>query len=258
MLIKHIACVLLLAISVSAQTADLAAILTRSGEKLSSLAEEFANVTCTETVTQFKLDKGGKELQKADSEFDYLLSISADAHAIALEESRLPHNLHGQPQPKLMSSNGFATLFLVLHPYYQSSYEFTLDGIVPAQGTTVAHVGFRAIPGRRMPSMLFLRGKEYPLELAGTITVDVKTGDVLRVQAAPANPLQDIGIRDLQLDVEYAPVPLRGQAGQFRFASAASVELATEKQRWRNVHRFSHYQQFSVETDEVVKTPETK
>jgi len=230
--------------------------LERAGQRLAALAGEFTNVSCSETVTQSKLNKDGRVLQTAQSHFDYLLTIRADAVSLALDESRIPKPNAGNLGAKLMGSNGFATLFLVLHPYYRQSYEFAVGAPQQTPAGTQVAVAFRAIPGRPTPAVLYLRGREYPLELEGTALLDASTGDVVRMTAHPAGPLDDLGIRRLDIEVEYGRVPLRKLAGELRFARSARIELATDRQRWRNLHRFTDYRQFSVDTEEVVATPE--
>ncbi|MGB9105823.1 MAG: hypothetical protein WCC59_13765, partial [Terriglobales bacterium] len=65
--------------------------------------------------------------------------------------------------------------------------------------------------------------------------------------------MDDIGLRVLRTDVEYAPVTLRGVDASLRLPSVATVEVETARQHWRNIHRFSGYQHFDVSVEETVK-----
>jgi len=58
----------------------------------------------------------------------------------------------------LLVSNGFATLFLVFHPYYSSGFQFTDLGEDAIGGHIFHKVQFKHIPGMRSPAALALRG----------------------------------------------------------------------------------------------------
>ena len=68
----------------------------------------------------------------------------------------------------------------------------------------------------------------------------------------PGNTMEDVGIKTLRTDVNYAPVPFRELRESYWFPSRASVEVETARQHWRNIHEFTDYQHFSVSTEEKV------
>jgi hypothetical protein len=70
--------------------------------------------------------------------------------------------------------------------------------------------------------------------------------------------MQDVGLRSLSTDVEYAPVRLPGWKQAYRFPSQATIEVASLRQHWRNVHRFTDYKRFLVGTEETVAKDKIK
>jgi hypothetical protein len=99
---------------------------------------------------------------------------------------------------------------------------------------------------------LVLRGREYPLDLAGTAWIDPSSGAIAKITAGLENGLPDLGLQELQSEVEFAPVSFRNVAEASWFPVVATIDVETPKQHWRNVHRFTDYKRFSVSTEEAV------
>jgi hypothetical protein len=238
------------------QQQALKALVERTGEETSRFLEQFSDVKCTERVTQEKLDAKGKVEARQESTFDYLAILTSAGGNLNLSESRLPVKA-GKKADKnvaLLVSNGFATLFLVFHPYYQGSFQFAALGEDAIAGRQLARVNFRHIPGTRSPMALVLRGREYPLDLAGTAWIDPASGAIAKISAGLENGLPDLGLQELQSEVQFAPVSFRDVAETSWFPVVATIDVETPKQHWRNVHRFTDYKRFSVSTEEAVSS----
>jgi hypothetical protein len=228
--------------------------LTRTSQQVSSYLDQLSDVKCTEQVTQEKLGKDGKVEQKEESAYDYLVILTTSGGELSLDESRLVVH-EAKPDRKntsMLVSNGFATLFLVFHPYYADSFRFTaLEDDVVA-GRSLSKVRFQHVRGTRSPAALALRGREYPLDLSGTAWIDPQTGMIARITASIENTLEDVGLKALRSDLEFSPVPFPGMKETYWFPAQATVEVETPRQHWRNVHRFTDYKRFSVSTEEQV------
>jgi hypothetical protein len=250
--------VVCLAVSVAlAATTPLEDIIGRANDEVSKFVEQFSEVKCTEHVTQEKFKADGKVELKEDSTYDYLVILSNATGEISLDESRLAVRETKKDEKKRISmlvSNGFATLFLVFHPYYSSGFQFTDLGEDSIQGQTFHKIQFKHIPGMRSPAALALRGREYPLELAGVAWIDPGTGVIGRIEAGLANSMEDIGLKSMRSQVEFAPVPFRDTKDVYWFPALARVEVETPRQHWRNTHNFTDYKRFSVSTEEKVAT----
>jgi hypothetical protein len=238
----------------SAGPADLTDLLGRTSTQVAGFLDQFSDVKCTEQVQQEKLGKDGKVELKEESSYDYLVILSNTGGDLSLDESRLAVH-QAKPDKKntpMLVSNGFATLFLVFHPYYASSFKFALAGEAVMEGRTLVKVSFQHVPGSRSPAALALRGREYPLELSGVAWIDSQTGTITRIEAGIDNTLEDVGLRSLQSEVEFAPAPFRDMKEPYWFPTVARVEVETPRQHWRNTHRFTDYKRFSVSTEEQV------
>jgi hypothetical protein len=252
-----LASLLVIAALAPAQTSSkpLDKILDQTSQRVSELVEQFSNVKCTEQVTQEKFKPNGKTEVEQQSTYDYLVILNNAGGDLSLNESRLPvkeAKVNRRRTISMLLSNGFATLFLVFHPYYMNGFEFTDAGSETLDSHLARKIHFQHIPNTRSVAALALRGREYPLELSGTAWLDPENGNILRIEAGIASTLEDIGMKTLQSSVRFAPVVFSKSQPVIWFPSEAVVEVETPKQHWRNTHRFSTYKQFSVSTEEHV------
>lgn len=232
-------------------------LLDRVSHRVSDFLDLFSNVKCVEQVRQEKLKPDGKVQLAEQSSYDYLVIMTNAGGDLSLDESRLPLKQATADRKKdisMLLSNGFATLFLVFHPYYANSFEFTDSGIAVVDGHPAHKIRFEHIHNTRSIAALALRGREYPLELSGMAWVDPETGNLLRIEAGIGSTLEDIGMKSLQSEITYAPVVFQKDDPVYWFPAEAVVEVETPKQHWRNTHRFADYRRFSVSTEEKVAT----
>ena len=228
-------------------------LLGSAAAQVTKMIEQFSDTKCTERVEQEKLGPDNRILLKEESTYDYLVILSDNNGELSLLESRIA--VHEAKADKkhtpMLLSNGFATLFLVFHPYYANSFRFAYNGQVLRNGQTFATIGFTHIAGTKSPAALALRGREYPLELSGEALIDVETGDIARITAGIGDTLQDVGLKSLRAEIEFAPAPFRS-VKPIWLPTLASVDVETPRQHWRNRHQFTDYKQFSVGTQEQV------
>jgi hypothetical protein len=229
-------------------------LLTRTAGQTSGFLDQFSDVKCTELVRQEKLGKDDKVELKEDSTYDYLVILTNSGGELNLSESRIPvHEAKkDRKNTSMLLSNGFATLFLVFHPVYAEAFTFTLAGEETIGGHQFVKVNFQHIPGRKSPAALAIRSREYPLELAGTAWIDPQTGSIAKIQAGIADTLQDVGLKALSSEIDFAPMPFPDSKQVYWFPTQARVEVETPRQHWRNLHRFTAYKKFSVSTEEQI------
>ena len=229
-------------------------ILTRASDRTSVFLDQFSDVKCTEHVRQEKLGKDNKVELKEDSSYDYLVILTNAGGELNLSESRIPiHEAkRNRKNTSMLLSNGFATLFLVFHPFYSAAFRFAMDGDDTLNGRSFQKITFQHIPGMKSPAALALRGREYPLELSGTAWIDPESGSIAKIEAGIGDTLQDVGLKALSSEINFAPVKFSDLKQNYWFPTQARVEVETPRQHWRNLHEFTAYQKFSVSTEEQV------
>lgn len=229
-------------------------LLVRTAGRTSEFLDQFSDVKCIEQVRQEKLGKDDRVELKEDSTYDYLVMLTNTGGELNLSESRIPvHEAkRDRKNTSMLLSNGFATLFLVFHPLYAQAFTFTLAGEEVVSGRLLDKVIFRHVPGMKSPAALALRGREYPLELTGTAWIDPETGSIAKIEAGIGDALQDVGLKVLRSEIDFAPMPFADSRLVYWFPTQARVEVETPRQHWRNLHQFTAYKKFSVSTEEQV------
>jgi len=229
-------------------------LLARTADQTSVFLDQFSDVKCTEQVRQEKLGKDDKVELKEESTYDYLVILSSEGGELNLSESRIPiHEAKkDHKNTSMLLSNGFATLFLVFHPVYSAAFKFSIAGEDVVGGRTLDKVSFQHIPGMKSPAALALRGREYPLELTGTAWIDPETGAIVKIEAGIADTLQDVGLKTLSSEIDFSPVTFADSKQAYWFPTQARIEVETPRQHWRNLHQFTAYKKFSVNTEEKV------
>ncbi len=232
-------------------------LLDRTSDQVTSFLDLISDVNCTEHVTQLKLGESGKTVEKQESAFDYLILLSNAGGELNLVESRLASDAKAKPKEAapLLLSNGFSTLFLIFHPYYSAGFEFRLDGQETIDTRTFTKVHFEHIRGTRTPAALAVRGREYPLDLVGTAWIDPETGGIAKLQAELESGMDDVGLRTMRTEVQYSPVSFDDPSQVYWLPAQATVEVESSRQHWRNIHTFSGYKRFSVNTKEQIAKP---
>lgn len=246
---------ILLALSplmVTAESVSTSNAVEQAQRQITAYLDKLADLHCTETVTQQKLAINGHVEATERAQYDYLIMMNGTGDAFQLNESRVESSSAQGKRPRLpmLVTNGAATVLLVFHPYYRNSFTFDTGSEEVVNGHTAVSVHFAHIAGRRTPAALALRGREYPLELQGTAWLDSQTGEVLKVEASLLNDMSDVGLRSLQIHVDYKAGNPGKDIGQLTLPALAVVDVTTPRQRWRNTHVFDQYRGFSIDAEQ--------
>lgn len=233
-----------------AQPAPVTQFIERTGERVKQFWDEFSSVAASESVLQEKLDAKGKITVSSRTNFDYLIFLRWDNEGMLVDESRLPVGQQQKkaPQGALLATQGFATLLMVFHPAFQSSYSYTLENESPR----LVRMHFLPRKGTPSPAILALKGREFPITWEGDAWIDTEQFMVTRVDAHWKDLPEEIGLESLAGEVTYAPTTFKGGSQTFWLPQTARVEVKTAHQHWRNTHHFSTYKLFSVESDSKV------
>jgi hypothetical protein len=211
---------------------------------------KLADLHCNESVTQEKFADNGHVETSEHAKYDYLIMVDGNGNDLQLNESRIESSASRHKPLPMLVTNGFSTLLLVFHPYYRDSFEFEIGTEETVDGRAVIPVQFSQIPGRRAPAALALRGREYPLELKGTAWLDKLSGEVVKMDAGLLRDMSDVGLRSLNIHVEYKQANLGKATLAMTLPALAVVDVTTPRQHWRNTHVFDSYKSFSTDAEQ--------
>lgn len=218
-------------------------------QRIATYLSNLADVHCAESITQERLTAKGQVVETLRTRYDYLIMMQGNDTSFQLNESRAAASSHRDKTSaiSMLISNGLPTLVLMFHPYYADSFRFEPGPVQVVAGKEVFPIQFQSIPGRRALAALAVRGREFPLELQGTVWVDGQSGNILKIDATLGENLNDIGLRSLKLHVDYQPVTISGNLTKVDLPAQAVVDVTTPRQHWRNTDVFSGYKSFSID-----------
>lgn len=237
----------------SGQPAPLNTLLDQAARNVSGYLDKVSDVRCTEKVQQIKLDKNGHAENSDAAVYDYFVLLQGTNDELLLNESRIPkREPREHKNTPMLITNGFSMLYLVFHPYYRNSFQFEAEPDDIIAGHSYKKVRFTHISGYRTPAAISVRGREYPLDLRGEAWFDPNTGMFVRMEAQLSSDMHDVGLKSLRATIDFAPVVLPGWSQSYNFPTVATIEVMTLRQHWRNVHRFTDYKRFLVDTQQTV------
>jgi hypothetical protein len=219
--------------------------LLRSRKLVDNFFEETSNVVCNEDVAQTIVGKNGKPMYREESVFEYQMQANTRSGSLKLVESREARKeAFRDPTKTLLITNGFASMLLVLHPDFESSFIFTPVSEELIDGRTLVKIQFKPVAGGSSPAAIQLRSRNYPLPLTGDIWIDSESGAVVKLVASLESSLDDLGLHQLRSEIHYSVVQFHDPEEAYWMPSSAVIDVETPKQHWRNVHRFTDYRRF--------------
>jgi hypothetical protein len=209
--------------------------------------EQSSNVVCTETVSQLTIGKTGKTEYREESRFIYQLQASTTTGSLKLAESRETRKAAFRDAARtLLITNGFASMLLIVHPEYETSYQFERAGEEIVDGKLLVKINFKPVPGGSSPAALQLRGQNYAIPLSGTLWIDPQNGAITKLIAAVDSSLSDLGLQGMRSEIHYATVQFHDPEESYWMPVSATIDVETPRQHWRNVHRFTAYKRFTA------------
>ena len=233
-----------------AQRTSESAPLVLAQKQIGRYLSKLADLHCSEIVTQQKLNAKGHVDETERSQFDYLIMMNGSGEEFQLNESRIepPDAKHKSISAPMLTTNGISTVLLVFHPYYSNAFSFATGPEEMLGNKATIPIHFAHITGRRTPAALALRGREYPLEFQGTAWLDETSGEVIQVNASLMHDMSDVGLRSLEIHVEYKPENFGKET--WTLPAKAVVDVTTPRQHWRNTHIFESYKSFSTDAQQ--------
>jgi hypothetical protein len=227
--------------------------LSRARKNVQEYFDKFSDLTCKESVTQYVLNGSGHAVYRENSAYDYQFQATSASGALKFNETREVRNpAFRDPGRTLLVTTGFASLLLIAHPMYESSYVFEPAGSETIDGVSYALVHFSPVPGAASPASLRLRGKNYPLPMSGTLWIEPRSGAIVKLEAKVDSSLSDLGLAGLRSEVHYALHTFRDPAESVWVADSAVIDVDTPRQHWRNQHHFTDYKRFNVNIHEEI------
>ncbi len=240
---------------------ELAPVLGKVGENVEAFFKNFQNTVSVEKIRQERLDREGKVHETLDQDFRYLLLAPPEKSGLGLEEYRTsstgimaaPKGLEGG----FMLTSGFASASLPFHPAYQSASAFRLLGHQTIQGQSAQVVAFAQLPQKAKTVERFnAEDKSVFLWVQGVAWVDAASYTILRMRTDLLKAPSAIHLARQTTDIRYHQVRFKEAPAALWLPGEVDVTVEWKGKTFRNLHRYSDFKLFNVETEEKRKAAE--
>ncbi len=227
-----------------------------AGLRMNQLVTNLQKFSATERVEHFTVDITGVRHGPEARTFDYVVIISlANAGFFTLDEYR-NGSVDPAQFPARVATEGLSGMALIFHPRLVSGFNFSCEGFSTWNRRPAWQVHFAQRPDRPNRIRVYvIGGQNYPVPLKGRAWIDAGTYQVLRLESELMKPVQDIGLTQEHLAIDYGQVKFRTHSEQLWLPLDAEVYAERRGHRYYRRHTFSDFKIFTVDTDQSIHAP---
>jgi len=239
----------------------LAMILDKAGKMTEDLMESMPNLVSHEDVRQEKLRASGKVQEHRQDEFDYMILVHRQGGQISLEEYRAGPGgsslaVNGLEEGYMLSQ-GFASAWLHFLPAVQQAARFRYLGQQTDGGFRCYVVAFAQKPGwATITGRVAHGGRLARILYQGMAWIDEASFRIVRLRTDLLAPRPDIGLDRQTTELHLGETRLPQMVSPLWLPQEVIVTTAMDEQHLRNVHRYSSYRLFKVETKILPAPPD--
>ncbi|MGH9747152.1 MAG: hypothetical protein ACRD59_13720 [Candidatus Acidiferrales bacterium] len=231
-------------------------LLQGAGQHVTQLFTNLQKFGATERVEHFRLDATGTRHKPQSRTFYYVVLASPSSEgAFALVEYR-----NGTTDPALFpertATDGLPAMAFIFHPFLVPDFDFACEGLGQWNGRPAWQIHFAQRVDRPNHIRSYLiEARYYYIPLKGRAWIDAGTFQVLRFESELSKPVQEIGLTQEQLAIDYGPVQFQSQKQQIWLPLRAEVYAERHGHRYYRRHTFSDFKLFTVGTSQQIQPP---
>ncbi|HEV2493205.1 MAG TPA: tetratricopeptide repeat protein [Terriglobia bacterium] len=237
----------------------LPAILQHVGADVQAFFSQFPNTISVEQTHQEKLGRNGKVADSLDQKFHYLLLAHPEKWGLGLEEYRADEKgartaLTGL-QGGFMLTAGFASASLLFHPAYQSGATFRYLGRQTIDGRETDVVAFAQKPDKAKIMGRFNTDEATVLTLTqGLAWIDPANYQIVRMRTDLLKAASKVRLERQTTEIHFDQVRFKEIPSPLWLPREVVVTVQWKGKTFRNLHEYSNFKLFNVETQEKHKT----
>jgi hypothetical protein len=230
---------------------ELPVILQKLGRSVDDFVREIGDLIAHEDVTQEKLNAKGKIKAKERVQDNYLILHHGYAWG-ASAEYRMDDKGNrlgaiGLEKGYLVTS-GYALSCISFSTVAQSQSRFRYLGEEKIDSPETYVLGFAQRPGEAifLVTMRGNGGKDVDMLTQGILWVDKYSFQIIRMRSDLLSPRNEIRLDQLTTEVRFGEVQLQDVPNPLWLPSDVDVSMEIDKQKFRNVHRYTNYRRYRV------------
>jgi hypothetical protein len=240
---------------------ELASILDKAGRVTEDLLDSMPNLISREEVTQQKLRAPGSIKDHRRFEFDYMILTHRQGTTVTLDEYRAGPD--GSPleaqglEEGYMLTRGFASEWLHFLPSIQLAERQRYLGQQTNGGLRCYVVAFAQKPGlATITGTVTYEGRAVCILYQGIAWIDEASFRIVRLRTDMLAPHPDIGLERQTTELRLGETRLPQTVSPLWLPQEVVVTTEMRNQFFRNLHRYSGYRLFKVETKILPAPPD--
>ncbi len=236
---------------------ELPLLLDRVGENVEIFFRDFPNTSALENVYQERWEPGGARDDYLKPKYHYIISASSDPDELGLEEYRT--NLKDEKltfkdlKGSYLLTSGYASHPLYFHPRNRSASNFRCIGR-ERSGQKAIVIAFAQIPEKtKTLGSITLMGQHAVILVQGAIWVAPDSFQILRMQTDLLVSRSDIGLNQHATRIEFEEIAFPGISRKLWLPREVLITIQFQGYKFRNLHRYTQYKLFSVESKDGPK-----
>src|SRR5262249_25072091 len=173
------------------------------------LAANLQRFTATERVKYQASDHQDNYLDGGEGSFEYIVDIHESPTGLEVHESSNP--TQGSRLSAAMTQDvALSAIAWIFLPRMQSDYDMSCEGTFEWKRRPAWVIRFQQRKDRQQRTLAFRRGDHvYPGMLRGRAWVAADSGDVVHMELALMEPIEEMKVREWYLSISYAQVQFR-------------------------------------------------
>jgi hypothetical protein len=233
-------------------------ILQRVGATVAYFFENFSNTTCTERVIS-GVDVPGETLAlHYDAKLNYIAMVKPGGDKTRLEEYRTNSKgkvVHLEAQHTVVTI-GFVTMTIHFHPRFQPDSRFIYLGREKLAGQDAYVVAFAQQPGvARRTSLVVFKDKTASVLVQGVAWIDPANFRILRLRTDIERGDPTVRLTRETTEIEYFEVTFKQGGKSLWLPRRVDVSGQMGRLTYQNLHSYSNYRLFVVQTEEPGSRP---
>jgi len=239
-------------------TAALGPLLKKLGDSVARFMADLPNTASTELIRQERLRPDGKIDAKIEQEVQYLLfPRSGLAGQQMWREERTDRKGKDAKLRRMRGqsflSSGFATSCALFMPEFQKDMAFRYLGTQSSEPHSHVIVFSQVAAHPAITAKVILDGQEAFCAIQGIVWVDPESYQVVKMMTDFPEPIPRTYLSRMLSEISYREVQFGSSTKTFWMPSEVVITTLYRGITYRNIHRYSDYKLFTVESYEERK-----
>jgi hypothetical protein len=250
-------------VNFSSNQGQLNSLLAKTGERVQAFFRDFSDTSSQEFVLLQMLGYNGGIERQNSRDFSYLTIYHPDGTKPSLEEYRTDKRNRPINQDAIAGfyiTSGYACLSLNFHPSYQQGLRFRYLG----QQTSDSHAHIIAFAQKLDTKDLLIEfigigsANVVRVPVQGIAWVDPNTYQILQLRVNLVAAGNKSSLTEQTTDIKFGAVRFSETEKQLWLPHEVIVTTQISNRTFRNLHRYSGYKLFAVNSDSKIEKPKPR